>query len=321
MDGNIGYQMPGDIPIRAKGDGTLPVPGWTDEYEWTGFIPFEEQPYTLNPAEGYIVTANNQRPAARLPVPHHLRLGLRLPRPAHRGHDPQRARQDRHRLHPVHAGRLIRRRTRRSTSRCCWGWSGIRRRTTSNCSRAGTTRTASIPPPRLCSTPSGVTCSRTPSTTTCPTSATSPTAAHAGTRSCAISPRTAPGGTTNPPSGTVETREDIMKKSFEEGIAELEDIFGRDTSKWNWGEMHASTFRNGTLGESGIGLIEDLFNRGPYPTSGGEIHSQCNGLVGERRLRDQLAAVHAHDRGPGRPAEFGHGPHHGTIRSRLPPAL
>ncbi|HEX5837985.1 MAG TPA: penicillin acylase family protein, partial [Anaerolineales bacterium] len=60
VDGNIGYQMPGDIPVRASGDGTLPVPGWTDEYEWTGLIPFEELPYTFNPVEGYIVTANNQ---------------------------------------------------------------------------------------------------------------------------------------------------------------------------------------------------------------------------------------------------------------------
>src|SRR5688572_18614518 len=50
VEGNIGYQMPGDIPIRARGDGTVPVPGWTDEYEWTGFIPFDEAPYTFNPA-------------------------------------------------------------------------------------------------------------------------------------------------------------------------------------------------------------------------------------------------------------------------------
>ncbi|MGW8224328.1 MAG: penicillin acylase family protein [Anaerolineales bacterium] len=59
VDGNIGYQMPGNIPIRAKGDGSLPVPGWTDEYEWIGYIPFEELPYSYNPPEGYIVTANN----------------------------------------------------------------------------------------------------------------------------------------------------------------------------------------------------------------------------------------------------------------------
>ena len=68
----------------------------------------------------------------------------------------------------------------------------------------------------------------------------------------------------------VETREDILKKSFEEGVADLEDLLGNDPSTWQWGEMHASTFRNGTLGESGVGLIEALFNRGPYPTGGGE---------------------------------------------------
>ena len=59
VDGNIGYQAPGLIPIRAKGDGTVPSPGWTDEYEWKGFIPFESLPFSYNPPKGYIVTANN----------------------------------------------------------------------------------------------------------------------------------------------------------------------------------------------------------------------------------------------------------------------
>jgi penicillin amidase len=58
-NGDIGYQMPGRIPIRAKGDGQLPVPGWTGEYDWTGYIPYEELPNSHNPARGYIVTANN----------------------------------------------------------------------------------------------------------------------------------------------------------------------------------------------------------------------------------------------------------------------
>jgi penicillin amidase len=57
--GNIGYQTPGRIPIRAKGDGQLPVPGWTGEYDWTGYIPFDELPRSFNPPEGYIATANN----------------------------------------------------------------------------------------------------------------------------------------------------------------------------------------------------------------------------------------------------------------------
>jgi penicillin amidase len=39
VEGNIGYQMPGNIPIRANGQGLVPVPGWTGEYEWTGYIP------------------------------------------------------------------------------------------------------------------------------------------------------------------------------------------------------------------------------------------------------------------------------------------
>ncbi len=59
VDGNIGYQTPGRIPIRAKGDGQLPVPGWTGEYDWIGYIPFDELPRAFNPPEGYIVTANN----------------------------------------------------------------------------------------------------------------------------------------------------------------------------------------------------------------------------------------------------------------------
>ena len=58
VDGNIGYQAPGLQPIRALGHGLAPVPGWTDEHEWTGFIPFERMPYLYNPDRGYIATAN-----------------------------------------------------------------------------------------------------------------------------------------------------------------------------------------------------------------------------------------------------------------------
>lgn len=60
VDGNIGYYAPGKVPIRSKGTGALPVPGWTGEYEWTGFVPFEELPHAFNPPSGQIVTANNK---------------------------------------------------------------------------------------------------------------------------------------------------------------------------------------------------------------------------------------------------------------------
>jgi penicillin amidase len=58
--GNIGYSLPGKVPVRAKGDGRVPVPGWTGEYEWTGYIPFEELPHLFNPPAGFIVSANNR---------------------------------------------------------------------------------------------------------------------------------------------------------------------------------------------------------------------------------------------------------------------
>lgn len=58
-DGNIGYQYVASPPIRKKGSGTLPVPGWTGEYEWQGFIPFERLPFDLNPAKGYLASFNN----------------------------------------------------------------------------------------------------------------------------------------------------------------------------------------------------------------------------------------------------------------------
>ncbi|MDQ7819314.1 MAG: penicillin acylase family protein [Armatimonadota bacterium] len=58
--GTIGYQLPGRIPVRARGRGMVPVPGWTGEYEWTGQIPFDRLPFVRNPARGYIVTANNR---------------------------------------------------------------------------------------------------------------------------------------------------------------------------------------------------------------------------------------------------------------------
>ncbi|MFC6355019.1 penicillin acylase family protein [Luethyella okanaganae] len=59
VDGNIGYQAPGLIPVRNSGDGTLPVPGWTSAYDWNGFIPFDQLPRLHNPPSGLIVTANN----------------------------------------------------------------------------------------------------------------------------------------------------------------------------------------------------------------------------------------------------------------------
>jgi len=58
VNGNIGYVMSARVPIRKKGHGEVPVPGDTDDYEWTGYIPFDQLPQAFNPDSGLIVTAN-----------------------------------------------------------------------------------------------------------------------------------------------------------------------------------------------------------------------------------------------------------------------
>ncbi len=56
--GNIGFISPARVPIRRKGDGSMPVPGWTSEYDWAGFVPFDELPRAYNPPGGIFVNAN-----------------------------------------------------------------------------------------------------------------------------------------------------------------------------------------------------------------------------------------------------------------------
>jgi penicillin amidase len=58
--GNIGYYMSGKVPIRSKGQGLVPSPGWEGEFEWEDYIPFDQMPHALNPKSGYIVSANNK---------------------------------------------------------------------------------------------------------------------------------------------------------------------------------------------------------------------------------------------------------------------
>jgi penicillin G amidase len=68
VDGHIGYQAPGSVPIRASGDGTVPVPGWTSQYGWVGTVPYDQLPSVLDPPGGVIVTANNAAVGPGYPV-------------------------------------------------------------------------------------------------------------------------------------------------------------------------------------------------------------------------------------------------------------
>ena len=60
-DGAIAYRLAGGpIPIRERGEGFVPVPGWDRSHEWSGFVPPGELPSVLNPEGGLIVSANNR---------------------------------------------------------------------------------------------------------------------------------------------------------------------------------------------------------------------------------------------------------------------
>jgi len=66
-EGNIGYLAGVRLPIRSAQNPTLPMPGWTGEYEWNGFVPFERLPSLYNPPQHFIATANNKLTDAAFP--------------------------------------------------------------------------------------------------------------------------------------------------------------------------------------------------------------------------------------------------------------
>jgi penicillin amidase len=68
--GSVGYKMVGRIPMRKGDCPDLPKPGWTGEFEWEDWIPYDELPELVDPDEGYVVTANNK--VVDSSYPHHI---------------------------------------------------------------------------------------------------------------------------------------------------------------------------------------------------------------------------------------------------------
>ncbi len=59
VDGNIGYLGVALSPVRRNWDGLLPVPGKDGQYEWEGYVQFENLPSSFNPEAGFFNTSNN----------------------------------------------------------------------------------------------------------------------------------------------------------------------------------------------------------------------------------------------------------------------
>jgi penicillin amidase len=280
VDGNIGYIMPGKVPIRAGGDGSLPVPGWNDDYIWTGFIPYEDAPRVFNPAQGFVVTSNN--PQVRDGDYPYL-----ISSSQYRG---QRAQRITDMIQKDGDGISIDDMAAIQTDN----------QSLSALEIVPYLQDLSIGDPvvsaardRLLGWDGQMHMD-------------SPEAAlynifwvHllAGIFQDQLPPDLYPTGNhidmdtvyfllpevnhiwwddiTTP--DRVETRDDILSRAFENAYAEGVEIFGDDLDQWSWGDLHTITFRNATLGNSGITFIENIFNRGPFATSGSEsvIQKTC----------------------------------------------
>ena len=270
VEGNIGVQIPGLIPIRARGDGSMPVPGWTDDYEWTGFIPYDELPRAYNPAQGYIVTAN--QPVVTDAYPYLISTSFDRGYRAQRivdmltengggltVEDMQRMQGDNLNLSALEIlpyledldlepslagarGRLT-------------AWNGVMDMDSPEAALYAYFWVALVEETFNDQLPEDL----------WPSGSDMTQVAIANLLEEPDNPwwdhRSTPDVT--------ETRDDILAralaKAYERGVEEL----GPNLDAWRWGDIHTAEFRNGTLGESGIALIERIFNRGPVATSGG----------------------------------------------------
>jgi len=271
VEGNIGYQTPGKIPIRANGDGMTPVPGWSDDYEWSGYIPFEELPTAFNPPEGYIVTANNAVVDTDYPymISMFWAYGYRAERivqmietaagrvdiqsiQAMQGDN---ANLNAETLLPVLMAIPLDDERLEEARSLLSGWDGQQPMESAPAAlfesfwRHLLQRTFWDDFPEDYR-PDG------------------------GSRWFEVMRIIVPQADSEwwDDQGTVEreNRDQIFSQAFADAVQELEELQGAKPEKWSWGDLHVAYFRNQSLGESGISLIEALFNRGPFETSGGD---------------------------------------------------
>jgi penicillin amidase len=269
-------QAPGLIPIRAQGDGLIPVPGWTDEYEWTGYIPSEELPRVYNPPKGYIVSANN--PVVPSTYPHKLALDYDHGYRARRIEDMIVQRRGTISIEDIEAmqgddlnnsalqmlrylGPLDFEDDEVIAARdILLNWDGRMDMDSAGAALYAYFWVALVEeifgdqiPERLWSRDSAL-------------------AGGSRLLSCVNNLLGEPDNRWWDDVTTLdktETRDDILTRSFVGAFENGTEEFGPQLHEWRWGDIHTATFQNQTLGKSGIGLVEKIFNRGPVSTAGG----------------------------------------------------
>ncbi|WP_348788179.1 penicillin acylase family protein [Leifsonia sp. NPDC080035] len=275
VDGNIGYQAPGSIPVRAKGDGTVPVPGWTSTYGWVGTIPYERLPSELNPPSGYIVTANNAA------------VGSGYPEMITRDWDAgYRANQIELRLQKLLAG---------GTKVTAKDMSAIQADTYD--ANAATLAPLIVAVGEKADPSSGVAqAAALLASWDLHDDADSAAAAYfavfwknllADAFARKMPASTAPTGgdrwfrvvadlVREPDSAWwtdaklgVAGLDEMVEYAANRAWAQTRDRLGGDPSSWRWDRLHTLELTNASFGVSGVAPIEWLFNRGPYPVGGG----------------------------------------------------
>ena len=268
VEGNIGYQAPGRIPIRASGDGTMPAPGWTGAYDWVDFIPFDSLPRAFNPAEGYIATANNAV------------IGVDYPYFISADWDPgYRARRI---VEMIEADGSI-------TVEDIMTMQGDNVVVYAQDILPFLLQLPTTDPKQAQALDYLRNWDFNAGRESLPAAIFESLRFHLTDRvfadelgeqllrrsrsdlAVALS-RMLPEAETHwfddVTTPEVETRDEILLSALEDAIDELSETLGEDMSGWKWGDLHTATFRNQSLGNSGIGIIEAIFNRGPVAVDG-----------------------------------------------------
>ena len=269
IDGNIGYQMPGNIPIRVEGhDGMLPVPGWNGDYDWLGYIPFEELPNSFNPSSGYIVTANNAVVGPDYPylITEEWNRGFRAqrivnmleeaPKPISISMLKAMQGDNYDQIAPVLVPEILKLDFSDPELTAAQGI------------LAGWNYQADLD-----SAPAALFMTFWQNLVTNTMQDNLPDDFHVGVgstskeiiRQLVIQPENP--WWNDPSTPEREIMVDIFKLTFEESYRELKKDFGKDPAAWQWGDLHTITFQNQVM--SNLPFVNNFFNRGPFPAAGG----------------------------------------------------
>ena len=270
VEGNIAYQTPGYVPIRKNGDGLTPVPGWTGEYEWEGWIPYDEMPALFNPEQGYIATANNS--VVDEDYPYLINIDWANGDRAQRIVDMleeaiasgQVSKDDFATIHfdakslmgetfvPVFANLSSDDPKVQAAIERIRGWDLQNRRDSVPAAlfeifymQLAQVVLADDVGPDLVGD------------------------AHSTIFFHAMASESDARWWDNQDTSSKESREDAMLEALALTIAWFEENVSDDMNDWTWGAIHTATFDSDPLGASGIGLIEAIVNRGPFPVDGG----------------------------------------------------